>query len=304
MHRPFLLFITCLGLCVFTFSSCSASSNENTQSTKAPEDRKSGYAAPDGTHVGPRGKATSNGVPIGIGAYGDRSHHKGDLTITKDGTSINDLDVDGVIFVNADDVTISNFTAERVTQKPGKSGMVLEDGTIDGKEKKNDGIQWNDFTVRRMDISHSFDGIKAQGNVVIEDSYIHDLYAFRSASAGAGGYSHNDCIQVSVGTNILIERNWLDNCGFNSAIFIDPDQGPIDNVTVQHNYLNSGGYTLYVIASRSAENGLPINVTVANNVFGENHEFGYATLGSGVTFENNVTQAGAVVTPKFDDDNT
>ena len=206
--------------------------------------------------------------------------------------------------VNANNVKVSNFTAQRVTQKPGKSGMVLEDGTINGNKKNNDGIQWSNFTVRRTEITGSFDGIKAQGEVVIEDSYIHDLHAFKSPDAGAGGYSHNDCVQVSAGSNILIERNWFDNCGFNSAVFIDPDQGKISNVTVRHNYLNGGGITLYAIASRSADNGIPTNVTISNNVFGDTHEFDYATIAQGISFTNNVRTNGELITPRPDPDNT
>lgn len=302
MHKNLFSIIALTCMFVLILSGCSTASEPKTQATRVPTERTSGYVAPDGVFVGPRGESTAEGVPVGLGAYGDRKKHKGDLTITENGSKVNNIDVDGVIYVNANDVTVSNFTAERVTQKPGKTGMNLEDGTIDGKNLKNDGVQWSNFTLRRMDISRTFDGIKAQGNVVIEDSYIHDLYSFRDKDAGAGGYSHNDCIQISTGTNILIQRNWLDNCGFNSAIFIDPDQGPIDNVTVQHNYLNGGGITLYAIASRSATNGLPTNVTISNNVFGETHQYDYATIGAGINFDQNVTIKGMTFKPRIDND--
>lgn len=297
-------FLPLIVLVLLVISSCTSTSKVETSTLKPRLDRTSGFAAPDGTYVGPRGDSSEDGTPIGLGAYGKRKEHKGNLTIKKDGTKISDIDVSGKIFVNANNVTISNFTAEAVTQEPLKYGMVLEDGTIDGKQKKDDGIQWNNFEVRRMDISGSFDGIKAQGNVVIEDSYIHDLYAFRSSDAGAGNYSHNDCVQISIGSNILIQRNWFTNCGFNAAIFIDPDQGKIDNVTVQYNYLNGGGITFYAIASRSAEFGLPTNVNVSNNVFGETHEFDYATVGDGIDFSNNVNTRGESIVPRPDSDNT
>lgn len=291
-------------LVLFVLSSCTSSSKVETSTSKPRLDRNSGFQAPDGTYVGPRGDANQDGTPVGIGAYGKRKKHKGNLVINKNGTKISDIDVSGKILVNANNVSISNFTAEGVTQKPLKYGMVLEDGTIDGKQKKDDGIQWNNFEARRMDISGSFDGIKAQGNVVIEDSYIHDLYAFRGPDAGAGNYSHNDCVQISIGSNILIQRNWFTNCGFNAAVFIDPDQGKIDNVTVQYNYLDGGGITFYAIASRSAEFGVPTNVNVSNNVFGETHEFDYATVGDGIEFLDNVNTRGETVVPRKDSDNT
>jgi hypothetical protein len=290
-------------IAMIALAACSSSGNPGEQ-TRTPGERKAGPQLADGTYVGPRGDTETNGVPKDVGAFGKRKKHKGDLTIKKDGTDISDIDVEGVIYVNANNVAISNFTAQRVTQKPGFTGMELDDGTINGHNKGNDGIQWSDFTLRRMDISHTFDGIKAHGNVTIEDSYVHDLHAFRSDEAGAGGYSHNDCIQVSAGKNVLIQRNWLDNCGFNSAIFVDPDQAPIDNVTIQNNYLNSGGITLYVIASRSANNGIPQHVTVSNNVFGSSHQFAFVTLGAGVTFTKNVTTDGKDVPVQQDGDTT
>lgn len=283
------------------FIACS-SSDATAEKPRTTSERTSGYQSADKTWVGPRGKASPEGVPLEVGAYGKRKKISGDLTIDKSGETLQNIDVEGTIFVNADNITISNFRATQVTQDPTKKGMSLKDGTIDGQNKGGDGIQWSNFTAIRMNISRSFDGIKAQGNVTIRDSFIHDMYAWKGSGAGAGDYTHNDCVQISAGKNILIERNWMDNCGNNSAIFIDPDQGPIENVTVQHNYLNSGGITLYAIASRSADNGVPQRVTISNNVFGESHLYDYASIGEGVTFVDNLTTSGDVITPRFDDD--
>jgi len=299
-----ILVATPLIFVLLMISACSSNTSAQSTVPTVNKDRTSGFMAPDGTYVGPRGEFDEQGVPTSIGAYGTRKAHKGDLTISKNGETVKNIDVQGIIYVNANDVKITNFTAQQVTQKPGKKGMILEDGKIDGKNKNGDGIQWSDFTVRRTEITGTFDGIKAQGNVVIEDSYVHDLYSFKSEEAGAGGYTHNDCVQVSTGKDILIQRNWFDNCGLNSAVFIDPDQGRIDNVTVSHNYMNGGGITLYAIASRSAQNGVPTNVTVENNVFGDTHQFDYATIAAGVIFRNNVRTNGEAIIPRNDEDNT
>jgi len=303
MFKKLLVSSSLLFLIVLVASCSSESSSQPTVPTVIQE-RTTGFKAPDGTFVGPRGASNEQGVPTSIGAYGKRKTHKGNLTIKKNNETIENIDVEGIIYVNADNVKLLNFTAQQVTQKPGKTGMVIEDATIDGKNKNGDGIQWSDFIVRRTEITGSFDGIKAQGNAIIEDSYIHDLYAFRGKDAGEGGYTHNDCIQISVGKNILIQRNWFDNCGLNSAIFIDPDQGPIDNVTVTHNYLNGGGITLYAIASRSAQNGVPTNVNIENNVFGDTHEFDFATTAKGINFKNNIRTNGEMIIPRIDEDNT
>jgi hypothetical protein len=297
-----LLALSCVVVIVAACSSDSAESTTTT--TRSILNRTTGLKSLDGTLVGPRGETTAAGIPQDVGAYGKRVSQKGDLVITDDGETITDIDVDGKILVNANDVTIRNFTAHSVTQEPGKTGMTLIDGTIKGNNLGMDGIQWSDFTLKRMDISGSFDGIKAQGNVVIEDSYVHDLYAWKGPEAGVGGYTHNDCVQISIGSNIRIEHNRFENCGFNSAIFIDPDQGKIDNILVRYNYLDSGGFTLYAIASRSANNGIPTNVTITNNVFGENNEFDYATVARGVTFIDNTNTAGNPISARTDDDET
>ncbi|MFN8015311.1 MAG: right-handed parallel beta-helix repeat-containing protein [Acidimicrobiia bacterium] len=297
------LSLTCIVMLSLIFiSSCSKTDNPTNKVIRNNIDRTSGYKAPDGTFVGPRGRVNKDLTPKDIGPYGKRKKIKGNLTIEEDSATYKNIDVDGVIFVKADNVTISNFTAQRVTQDPGNTGMLLEDGKIDGQNKKNDGIQWSNFTVRRTEITRTFDGIKAMGDVVIQDNYIHDLDAFNSKDAGEGGYSHNDCVQISAKSNILIERNWFNNCGYNSAIFVDPDQAPISNVTIQHNYLNGGGITLYVIASRRVDNGVPSKVTVSNNVFGINHEFDFAAVGKDVVFIDNVTINNEVIKARYDDD--
>lgn len=224
----------------------------------------------------------------------DLLENVGPMTVTKAGTVLANVHVNGTLTIAADNVTVRNFIASSVTQATKNGGVhdtVLEDGTIDGggsTTNGSNGVEWSNYTARHLDITKSFDGMKAQGNVTIENCWIHDLNA-QPSSDSAGGYTHNDGIQSSAGSHITIKDNRIERPGYNSAVFIDADEGNIDGVQVVGNYLDGGGYTLYVVQSRSApQHGSPTNVVVDGNVFGKNHGFGPVTLAPGVIFRDNV----------------
>ncbi|MCU1456486.1 MAG: hypothetical protein JWL73_578 [Actinomycetia bacterium] len=226
----------------------------------------------------------------------------GPMTISTAGAVIENVNVTGSITVTASNVTIRNFRAQAILQVAGNSGMVLEDGEIyGGPAFTGDGLEWAQYTMRRMNVHNTFDGLKGHGNVLIENSWIHDMNVFRGAQFGAGGYSHNDGLQVSAGSNITVRNSRFERTGLNSAIFIDADQGPINNVLIENNYLSGGGFTFYSIQSRSAPQfGVPTNVTVRNNTFGGDHLFDYATVGGNVVWSGNVNESGQTVTPRRD----
>jgi hypothetical protein len=250
----------------------------------------------------PRG-VTSLG-PGGLGNVGPSNaallQQSGPITITTPGQVVENINVSGTITVAANNVTLRNFRAQNVLQQSGNGGLLMEDGEIyGGAGYTGDGMDWANYTMRRMNVHNTFDGVKAHGNVLIESSWIHDLNEFKGAQYGAGGYSHNDGVQVSAGSNITIRGSRLERTGFNSAIFVDSDQGPISNVLIENNYLDGGGFTLYSIQSRSAPQfGVPTNVVVQNNVFGSDHLFDYAELGGGATWTNNTNAAGAQIQPR------
>ena len=230
----------------------------------------------------------------------------GDFTALVPGQTFENLAVRGTIRVTASNVTIRNFTARNVEIAPDAREITLERGRLDGlgnPKNTTDGVSFNDFTARGLEISRQIDGFKAMGNVTIEDCWVHDLNGLRGPGTGAGDYSHNDAVQVSVGSNVAIRRNRFERPGLNSAVFVDADQGPISNVLIENNFLDGGTFTLYVIKSRSApQNGMPEDVVVRNNIFGSAAIYGAATIGPGVTFTGNVTEQGRPVTAKADDE--
>ncbi len=250
----------------------------------------------------PRGLQTL--APGGLGRVGPSNAailaNSGSITITTPGADVENVNVNGTITIAANNVTLRNFRAQNVVQASGNGGMLLEDGEIyGGAGYTGDGLGWANYTIRRVNVHNTFDGVKAMGNVLIENSWVHDMNEFKGNQYGAGGYSHNDGVQSSAGSNITIRNSRFERTGFNSAIFIDADQGPISNVLIEGNYLDGGGFTLYSIISRSApQYGVPTNVNVRNNVFGSDHLFDYAVLGGGAAWSNNTNTAGAQIQPR------
>jgi hypothetical protein len=141
------------------------------------------------------------------------------------------------------------------------TNLVVEDSEIDGLGSPDtQGIGWGGFTLRRVNVHGVGDGVRANGGVLVEDSWIHDL--------ASGNGSHNDGIQVTEGSNITIRRNAIENAhSQTSAILLGADQGSIANVLVEGNLLNGGGFALYGGAEPPAGNTIS-NIRLVGNRFG------------------------------------
>ncbi|MBD3782029.1 MAG: right-handed parallel beta-helix repeat-containing protein [Micrococcales bacterium] len=198
------------------------------------------------------------GVPAGTALRAS-----GNLTVSTSGAVVDGLDVSGCIVVNAPNVTIRNTrvrgTCDLLVANNG-GGLVLDHVELDGRGSSGTlGIGYDRFTVRNSYIHGVGDGIRANGNVTVESSWITDL--------AAGGGSHNDGIQVTAGSNIRIVGNRIENSHTQtSAILIGADQGSVSNVLVQGNTLAGGGYTLYGGARPPAGNSIA-NIVLKDNAF-------------------------------------
>ena len=125
--------------------------------------------------------------------------------------------------------------------------MVIEDTEITGGQN---GIQFANWTCRRCNIhGQSQDGVKLGSNVLLEDSWIHDL----APESGA----HADAAQMQNGvSNLVVRRNTLDSRGVgeagaphmgNAALFVAPSLGPNSDgpVLLENNLLAGGNFTLH-----------------------------------------------------------
>ncbi len=168
----------------------------------------------------------------------------GSFTTTTDGQVIANLDVNGTITIAHDNVTISNVrfrSAGQAINNLGHTGLLVEDCEIDGSGAPDaaSAIGEHNYTMRRCNIHHVGEGPRINGNVVLEDNYLHDFLDFIAQGA------HQDCIQITSGSHIVIRHNtcMLQVDGANAAIMTGTDSG--SDLEFQHNLLAGGGFTVY-----------------------------------------------------------
>ena len=193
----------------------------------------------------------------------------GAMTITTGGTVIDGYDINGVLEINASNVTIKNsrirnsgYWVIRVSENA--SNVTVMNSTIDGMGtgENSMGILGNITLAQGNNIFGVENGITPNSNATIVDNYIHDLKA--------AGAPHYDGIQIDGGQkNVVIRHNTIDlgSLQQTAAVMIDNYFGPIDGIVVDNNKLNGGGYILYVDGSFNSQ--LVQNVSITNNRFGK-----------------------------------
>jgi hypothetical protein len=243
-------------------------------------------AFPDASNTGINGAGLSTGELTRTGG----------MTVTEDGAVIENMYVEGGIKVEADDVTIrdtyvdagSGSTGPRygIQISGGPRNALIEDTTVVGGTSKS--VYGENMTLRRVNLSGGSDALQLGKNTVIEDSYLHDM----SSLPGA----HNDAIQSTGGSNVVIRGNTIQGPyqEQTSAIIIQTNFRPIEDVLIEDNFLSGGAYTLY---SNDRNNGYgpPRNVQVKDNVFEKNSsQFGHLSSNSleEMSFSNNIFHTG------------
>ena len=186
------------------------------------------------------GKRTT-GVPAG-----KRLRPSGSLTVTRDGAVIKNLDVIGSIRIEADDVTIKRVRVRRpggqaITVSPDTRGAVIKDVELDGRGNTDgsSAIGDSNYKLVRVHIHHFGEGPRANGNVVIRDSYMHSFLDFIDQGA------HQDVIQSTGGNRLVVRHNKLimNVDGGNAVLMLGTDYG--SNVLFEHNLVAGGGYAMY-----------------------------------------------------------
>jgi hypothetical protein len=208
---------------------------------------------------------TNTGVPAGI-----ELTSSGSITVTDDGAVIENLDVSGSITVLANNVTIRNVRITSDDYYPiryfdnDNTGLLVEDTEIVGLSgTATSGIAFAHYTARRVNIHGSADGLKADADVLVEDSWIHDL------SNGPG--EHNDGLQSTGGKGVTLRHNVVS--GASNACVQTGDEGgvPTEDLTVECNWLGGGGYTLNIRGSGSTR---PRGTRVIDNRFTGDWQYG------------------------------
>jgi hypothetical protein len=193
-----------------------------------------------------------SGVPAGT-----TLQSSGSITVTQPGTVIDGKNVNGVIRVSADNVTIRNtrvtsgdWTVIKIDN--GVKGATIDHVEVDGRGYSGSpgsvGI-FGPATVTHTDVHSVENGIIPMSGSVIRDSWIHTLEA-------SGSDPHYDGFQLDGGQgNILIENNTVDltNQDRTSTVMIDNDFGSVTNVTVRANRLLGGSFTVYADGKFSSD---------------------------------------------------
>lgn len=262
-----------------TASSPSTTTPASTSSATSTTDRPTDSPSP--TINGQFPNASTTGVPTGTTLT-----PSGSIEVTKDGSVIDAKHVTGTITVKANNVVIKRTKIDNTGLYPikfaqGYRNLLVEDSEIDGRGNASVAILYGDYTLRRVNIHNVNDGPRIEGdNVLIEDSFIHDLHRV------PGG--HHDAIQIRIGKNIVIRNN---NIQAYNAVLDDPMNGAVmtgsllgdtRDVEISGNLMNGGNYTIF------ASTQVP-GYVIKNNHFGRDYRYGLiGHTGPNVTISGNV----------------
>lgn len=172
----------------------------------------------------------------------------------------------GAIVIAASGVTISDSV---IQTPPGggyaigdggtpRTGTVLQNlrisGMADGKCIYLSGGNWSGD---RLDISGCTDAVHGS-RFSLTNSFVHDL--------AVGGERHSDGTQTpSIGKVVLRGNSIVVQKGAaNSAVFLENNFGPVDDVLVEGNLLGGGTYTVYCGRVGGSQ---PTNVRFLGNTF-------------------------------------
>ncbi len=195
----------------------------------------------------------------------------------------------------------------------GDSSVTITDSDVRAGSVSTAGLWGYNITARRVDVTGGQHSFQCNNNCEVTDSWLHDQHN------PDGGSYHNNAFISNGGSNMVIRHNTLHctailnstdgGCSGDLSLFGDFD--PIDNVTIDNNYLRANNssisYCLYGGASRSKPYQAT-NVKVTNNVFerGANRKCGvYGPVTSfdrnaaGNVWTGNVWDSGEAVNPEL-----
>ncbi len=153
---------------------------------------------------------------------------QGDLALVGQGQVLRNSRVEGHLLVRGDDVTIEDSEVGALSIS-GATAVVARGVEVFGNSG-DDGIHVTS------------DGAERTSQVLIEGSWVH--------SPQVEPESHYDGIQVRGVDGLTLRGNtfdlgpWMDR--YNAAIFLEDANGGNDDVLVEGNVINGGGYAVYV----------------------------------------------------------
>ena len=197
----------------------------------------------------------------------------GSIKVETPGEVVENLDIDGEITILADNVTIRNVRIKSGDYYPiryfdnSNVGLVVEDCEIEGtSDDVTSGISFANYTARRVNVHGTADGFKADENVLVEDSWIHDL---RNAPE-----QHNDGVQSTGGKGVTLRHNSISGAS-NACVQTGDEGAATEDLTIECNWLSGGGYTLNI---RGTGETRPKNTKILYNRFTRDAAYGPWTI--------------------------
>lgn len=228
--------------------------------------------------------AANTGVPPGTVLRAS-----GSLTLRTSGQVVSGLDITGCVTVGAANVRIirsrirCNNNSYAIRTENTARNLVVEDVEINGLGRVAASVCCTNYTLRRVNIHNSIDGPRLSNNTTVVDSYIHSLARVPD--------SHNDTLQSTGGSAILVQRNTLlpfnaaTNDPSNACLMVGSETAPsLQNLLMVDNYCNGGNWSIGIRSDMVAS-----QVVFRNNKFGRNFRYGVVARPRhpGVTWESN-----------------
>ena len=203
------------------------------------------------------------------------------------GQTISNMDFRGWVTITGSNITIKNsiFRGRAANgtnhalldAESGGTGTVIMDSEfVPSSPSANiDGLWTSNTSLYRLNIHGSVDGMKADSNTLVQDSYIHDMSYFDSDPNQNGGPTHNDGVQTFAGeSNVTLNHNRIDMSTTHDGNSAWQSSGL--NSRAENNYLDGGGCTLN-FAAQVLGGATLTPIYVINNRFGRNQGFAGCT---------------------------
>lgn len=251
--------------------------------TRSDQDRRASVDAAAPTPIGYWPNELTTGVPADTVL-----RPSGSLTLRTDGQVVSGLDITGCVRIQAsnvrivrsrircDSTTYGIFTASNVRN------VVIEDVEVDGMGRTSVGICCAYYTISRVNVHNTIDGIRLGNSAAVIDSYIHHL-------ARPPG-SHSDTLQTTGGIGILIRHNTLlpynpaTNDPANACLMAGSELSPtLEALLMVDNYCDGGNWSIGLRTDLVGS-----NIVFRDNKFGRHYRYGVIARPrqSGVVWES------------------
>jgi hypothetical protein len=162
------------------------------------------------------------------------------------------IDKDLLIVVAGAELTIRRCEILSAVDVSGGALLLMEDVKVIAGNVSNPAVGYDNFTLRRCDISGGQHSIMGGTNVLVEDCYTHDQYNDPIVE-GTHAY-HNNAFISNGGAHVILRRNSLDcstpvlpnGGGPTGVASIFGDFGPLEDYLFEENLFKftTGSYTV------------------------------------------------------------